>query len=111
MTQNIPLRLKIAREYARNGQLSASTLTNLIQHPKQMGQFLSYYWKEGRQPISYQVRKGLIGCFYKFSEKQFAECKDDSANIKIRDILFLTHARPKTREQEVLFKKIAEDKL
>lgn len=107
--RHIPLML--ARELARVGDLPAEVLTRLIKRPDEMGEFLAHYWKDGRQPLSHQVRKGLAACFHKFNEYQFAKWNKNSDAIKIRDILFLTHAKPKGDEQTELFKKIAEDRL
>lgn len=107
--RHIPLML--ARELARNGNLPSSVLTNVIQRPDEMGEFLAHYWKDGKQPLSHQVRKGLAACFHKFDEYQFAKWNKNSAGIKIRDVLFLTHAKPKDENEEKLFKKIANDTL
>lgn len=107
--RHIPLLL--LRELARIGKLHSSVLRDVIQRPDEMGEFLAHYWKDGRCPISHQVRKGLAAALLKFSEYELAKWDKNSASIRVRDILFLTHAKPKTPEQEILFKKIADDKL
>jgi hypothetical protein len=45
-----------------------------------------------------------------FDRYQISKWNKD-ASIKLRDVLFLTHAKPKTKEQESLFKDLAENKL
>ena len=60
--------------------------------------------------LSNQLRKGIADSFFKFDEYQFAKYNRDGA-IKLRDALFLTHPRPRTGAQKVLFEKIAQDNL
>ena len=72
----------------RTDGLVRKTLEEVIQRPDEMGEFLSIYWKEKRQPISAQVKKGLRACFGKFSDYQFAKWDRDAA-VKLRDVMFL----------------------
>jgi 60 kDa SS-A/Ro ribonucleoprotein len=107
--RHVPLLL--ARELARIGKLPHEVLTNIIQRPDEMGEFVAHYWSEKKQPLSNQVKKGLANCFHKFSEHQLAKWNKSSAAVKLRDVLFMTHAKPKTAEEADLFKRIAEDRL
>lgn len=103
--------LAIMRELARTKSLKAEALNAVIQRPDEMGEFLAIYWKDGRQPIANQVKRGLAMAFNKFSEYQLAKWDKNSAAVSLKDVLFLTHPKPQTAEQEVLFRKIAQDKL
>ena len=103
--RHVPLLLM--RELARSGNMKAEDLAAVIQRPDEMGEFLSIYWKEGRTPISNQVRKGLASAFTKFNEYSLAKHDKNSALITIRDVMFLTHPTPETVAQEELFKRIA----
>jgi hypothetical protein len=107
--RHIPLLL--TRELARNGKLAAATLTNVIQRPDEMSEFLSIYWKDGKVPISAQVKKGLANAFLKFNEYTLAKWDKNSAAVKLRDVMFLTHVKPQTPAQEALFKKVANQTL
>jgi len=107
--RHIPLLL--TRELARKGALKSETLTDVIQRPDEMGEFLSIYWKDGKTPISNQVKKGLANCFDKFNEYQLAKFDKNGASVSIRDVMFLTHAKPKSPEQEALFKRIASQEM
>lgn len=107
--RHIPLLL--ARELARNGKLQAQTLTNIVQRPDEMSEFLSIYWQDGKTAVSNQVKKGLAACFNKFNEYQLAKWNKNSAAIKLRDVMFLSHPRPQTDAQAELFKRIASDTL
>lgn len=103
--------LLLTRELARAGKLTAHTLQSVIQRPDEMGEFLSIYWKGGKTPISNQVKKGLGLALNKFNEYQLAKWDKSNAAIKIRDVLFLTHAKPKDEKTAELFRKIADQSL
>ena len=107
--RHIPLLLQ--RYAASLGKLSADVLADVIQRPDEMGEFLSMYWKEKRQPLSNQVKKGLAKAFCKFNEYQLAKWDKNSAAIRIRDVMFMVHPKPQNADQAALFKKVAEDKL
>lgn len=107
--RHIPLLL--TRELAKVGELKAEVLDSVIQRPDEMSEFLSLYWKDGKSPISNQVKKGLAKAFVKFNEYQLAKWDKNSAAISLRDVMFLSHAKPSTVEQEALFKRVANQKL
>ena len=107
--RHIPLLL--ARELARSGRLQAQTLTNIIQRPDEMSEFLSIYWQEGKTAVSNQIKKGLAACFNKFNEYQLAKWNKNSAAIKLRDVMFLSHPKPQSTAQAELFKRVASDSL
>jgi len=107
--RHIPLLL--VRELARTGKLSADTLAAVIQRPDEMGEFMSLYWKEKKTPISNQVKKGLAAAFVKFNEYSLAKWDKNSAAISLRDIMFLSHPKPTSPEQEALFKRVANQEL
>ena len=60
--------------------------------------------------LSNQLRKGVADAFFKFDEYQFAKY-NRGGEIKMRDALFLTHPKPRTEAQKVLFEKIAQNNL
>ncbi len=102
--RHVPLLL--VRELARQGyKKTAEVLKEVIQRPDELTEFLAIYWKDGRCPLSAQVKKGLAGAFTKFSPYQLAKYNRDEA-IKLRDVLFLSHAKPINKEQEVVWKKL-----
>jgi len=107
--RHVPLLL--VRELARSGKLQATALTSVIQRPDEMSEFLSIYWQEGKTAVSNQVKKGLAACFNKFSEYQLAKWNKNSASIKLRDVMFLSHPKPQSVEQTELFKRVAADTL
>lgn len=93
--RHVPLLL--VREMARlhsHKRLVAATLERVIQRPDELTEFLAIYWKEKRQPLSAQVKKGIGRAFAKFNEYNLAKYDRDGA-VKLRDALFLSHAKPK----------------
>lgn len=105
--------LLIAREMARlpkHKALVANTLSGIIQRPDELTEFLAIYWKDKRQTLSAQVKKGLARALLKFNEYSLAKYNRDGA-VKLRDVLFLTHAKPHNEEQATLFKKLVDGTL
>jgi len=89
--------LLIARTMAKldtHKHLVADLLEEIIQRPDELTEFLAIYWKDKKQPLSAQVKKGLARAFAKFNEYSIAKYNRDGA-IKLRDVLFLVHAKPK----------------
>lgn len=107
--RHIPLLL--TRELARHGKLQASVLNQVVQRADEMSEFLSIYWKDGKTPLSNQVKKGLAQAFGKFNEYQLAKYDKKSAAISLRDVMFLTHAKPHDEAQAALFKRVANQEL
>lgn len=110
--RHVPLFL--VREMARNENqkfLVADTLSLIIQRADELAEFLSIYWKDGKdQPISAQVKKGLARAFIKFDEHSLSKYNGDK-DIKLRDVLFLTHPKPQDNKQEKVWKKLANNQL
>ena len=107
--RHVPLALM--RGLAKQGTLKAQDLADVIQRPDEMSEFLSLYWKDKKEPISNQVKKGLALAFGKFNEYQLAKWDKNNAAIKLRDVMFLAHPKPTSPAQEALFKKVADQKL
>lgn len=107
--RHIPLLL--TRELAKLGGLTATTLAAVIQRPDEMSKFLELYFESGKQPLSNQVKRGLGQAFKKFSEFQLAKWDKHTAKFSVKDIMFLTHPKPDTAVQELLFKQVATEKL
>lgn len=104
--RHVPLLL--AREMARHEThkpFVAATLNSVIQRPDELTEFLSIYWKDGKQMLSNQAKKGLGLAFQKFDEYQLAKYNKDQS-IKLRDVLFLSHAKPVDKAQGKLWKKL-----
>ncbi|MGC2194677.1 MAG: TROVE domain-containing protein, partial [Terriglobales bacterium] len=100
--------LLLVREMARHTThrgLVAETLERVIQRADELCEFVAIYWKDGRVPLSAQVKKGLAAAFPKFDEYQLAKY-DRGGPIKLRDVLFLSHAKPRDDQQAGVWKKL-----
>jgi hypothetical protein len=94
----------------RGGPGVADTIANVVQRPDEMMELLAIYWRNGRRPLAKQLQRGLAKAIRKFDEYQLAKYNRDGV-VKLRDVLFLSHAKPTSSEQAELFKKIAENRL
>jgi hypothetical protein len=105
--------LFIAREMARlpkHKAYVAGVLASVIERPDELTEFLAIYWKDKRQPLSSQVKKGLAKAFKKFNAYQLAKYNRDNS-VKLRDVLFLTHPKPLDAKQEEVWKKLVDGTL
>jgi hypothetical protein len=92
----------------------ADTLAHVIQRPDEMSEFLAIYWRDGKRPLSKQVKLGLARAMNKFTPYQLSKWATDrevGRKIKIRDALFLSHAKAKNPEQDALWKQLIEKTL
>lgn len=110
--RHVPLLL--VRELARHPKKSereyvSDTLARVIQRPDELTEYVAIYWKDGKEPLSAQSKRGLAKAFLKFNEYSFAKY-DREGTIKLRDVLFLSHAKP-TDDKVTLFKKIVDGTL
>lgn len=113
--------LLIAREMARHDshkQHVQSVLREIIHRPDELAEFLAIYWGNGdrqkveqhERPLANSVKRGLADAFTKFDEYQLAKWNRQNA-IKLRDVLFMVHAKPKDKDQADLWKRLVDDKL
>ncbi len=113
--------LLIVREMARHEKhrvLVADTLAHIIQRPDEMTELLAIYWADAlgpmqqrkKQPVSAQIKKGLARALTKFDAYQLAKYDRDGA-VRIRDVLFLVHAKPKDASQEKVWKQLVDGTL
>ena len=68
--------LLLVREMARHTThrgLVAETMAAVIQRADELAEFVAIYWKDGRAPLSGQVKKGLAAAFGKFDEYALAK--------------------------------------
>jgi hypothetical protein len=122
--ENMKLRhapLLVLREMARietHRGLVADTLDRIIQRPDELTELLAIYWADAlgpmqqrkKQPISAQIKKGLAKALTKFDAYQLAKYDRDGP-VRIRDVLFLVHAKPKDAAQEQVWKELVDGKL
>jgi hypothetical protein len=104
--------------HEKHRALVADTLDRVLQRPDEMTELLAIYWADAlgpmqqrkRQPVSAQIKKGLARALTKFDAYQLAKYDRDGA-VRIRDVLFLVHAKPKNAEQEKVWKQLVDGEL
>lgn len=111
--RHVPLLL--VRELARDSKrcqdgLIAETLCAVIQRADELAEFLAMYWSDGKKPLAKQVKRGLAKALTKFDEYALAKYNRDAA-IKLRDVLFMVHAKPQDDEQAALWKRLVDGQL
>jgi 60 kDa SS-A/Ro ribonucleoprotein len=105
--------LMLVREMARHAShlpYVRATLAAVIQRADELAEFLALYWKDKKQPIARSVQRGLADAFKKFDAYSLAKYNRDNP-IKLRDVLFLTHAKPKDAEQGAIWKQLVDGTL
>jgi 60 kDa SS-A/Ro ribonucleoprotein len=116
--RSIPLVLVTELAKQHNGDSLISELTNrIIQRADEITELLSYYIISEKRTgakklnkLSNQIKKGIAKSFYKFDEHQFSKYNRNT-EIKLKDAMFLTHPRPRSEAEKILFEKIANDEL
>lgn len=114
--RHVPLLL--CRELARDSSrfAVAATLAECIQRPDEITEFLAIYAKDSTdktkplRKLPSQVKRGLAKAFTKFNEYSLAKYNRDGA-VKLRDALFLCHAKPLDEAQADLWKRLVDGKL
>jgi hypothetical protein len=104
------LLLSVLAQTGRGSSLVAETIETVISRPDELGELVAIYWRGGRRPLSKQLKTGLARAFRKFDAYQLAKY-DRSAPIKLRDVLFMVHAKPRDEVQAEVWKKLVDGAL
>lgn len=107
--RHVPLKLCVElakRKYPKTHEV----VFDVVQRADELTELLSLYWAKGKTPISAQMKKGLAKAFTKFNEYHLAKYNRDEA-IKLKDVLFMCHAKPKDQAQGELWKRLIDGKL
>lgn len=109
--------LLIVREMARlpnHKKIVGKLLPDIIMRADEITEFLAIWQVDDPKPLSKtlskQAKLGLAKAFLKFDEYQLAKYNRDG-KIKLRDALFLCHAKPDSDARDVLWKKLINNQL
>lgn len=94
----------------RGGPGVAETIRDTISRPDEITELVSLYWLPGKRPLSAQLKRGLAMAFDKFNEYSLAKYNQDGA-VKLRDVLFLSHAKGADPDRDALYKRLANRQL
>lgn len=94
----------------RGGHGVSDAIASTIRRADELGELVALYWKDGKRPLSKQMKVGLAKAFAKFNEYALAKYDRDGP-VKLRDVLFMTHVKPKDDAHASLLKRVAERQL
>lgn len=97
-------------ERQKDPQALAQAINDVCQRPDDLGELLAMYWQGGKKPLAHALRRGLSMALGKFDAYRLSKYAARGA-IRLRDVLFLTHAKPKDDAQAALWKQLADDTL
>lgn len=107
--RHAPLWLAVAMA-PRGGRIVGDTVARIIQRADELGELLALYWKDGKKPISAQIKRGLAEAFTKFDAYQLAKY-DRPGSVRLRDVLFLTHPKPTSEQQAETWRQLVDGTL
>lgn len=111
--RHVPLLLLSALTKRGSGnKLVADTIARVVQRADELSELLAIHAKANcvtpdkiKPKLPAQMKKGLARAFIKFDEYQLAKYDREGA-VRLRDALFLVHAKPKDDEQAALWKRL-----
>lgn len=108
--RHAPLHLIVAliragKTNARFREGLRETIADVIQRPDELAELLALYWNPKKVPLTKQLQRGLGDAFPKFNAYSLAKYNQDNP-IKLRDVLFLSHAKPKDAEQAEIWQQL-----
>lgn len=107
--RHVPL-LLCAELAKRGGRIVSDTLAQVIQRADEPGEFVSIYWRDGKRPLSKQIKLGLARALQNFDAYQLAKY-DREKSVRLRDVLFMVHAKPKDEKQAADWKALVDGTL
>lgn len=116
--RHVPLYLTaLLAQRASGTSLVSETISAVIQRADELAEFVAIYaGTNGVTPdkvkskLSNQARKGLADAFGKFNAYALAKYNRGDA-VKLRDVLFLCHAKPRDAEQAAIWAKLIDGTL
>jgi len=125
--RSIPLVLAVELAKVHSGDnLVRRMVSRIIQRADELTEIVAYYASANARhkntkevngknkvlhALSKQMAKGIADAFYKFDEYQLKKYSAADKDIKLRDVLFLTHPKPRNKEEKLLFSRLANNEL
>lgn len=108
--RHVPLFLCVQLLRLKVGKIAGDTIAAVVKRPDEMGELITLYRKEKRIPLAAQLKKALAQVFPTFSSYQLAKWNGDAA-VKLRDVMFMVHPKPKDAEQAAIWKQLVDGTL
>lgn len=107
--RHVPLWLLVALARTASGtSLLSETIPKVVQRADELAEFCAQYWAANPdKDITAQMKKGLARAFEQFGEYHFAKY-DREKDVKLRDVMRLTHPRPADETRSALYKRVIE---
>lgn len=86
-------------------------VADVVERPDDILEILACYVKLYGKPIPNGLKKALGNAMHKFNEYSFSKYSGENKEFRFRDVLRLTHVKPKDKEEEELFRRILKDEL
>lgn len=94
-----------AHEYTRR------TIRNVVVRPDDITEIMSCYQTLYGKPFPNAMKREVAAAIQQFDEYQLAKYNGGNKELKLRDVLRITHPVPRSAEQEALFRKVLDDTL
>lgn len=94
----------------RGGPGVADAIDGTVRRADELGELVALYWRGGRKMLPKQMKLGLAKAFNRFNEYALAKYNRDGP-VKLRDVLFLSHAKPKDEDTAALWKRLVDGEL
>lgn len=105
--RHVPLWMCVQLLRLKVGALAGRTIEHVVQRPDEMGELIALYRRDGRIPLAAQLKKALARVFVKFSPYQLAKWDRDAA-VKVKDVMFMVHPKPKDEAQAAVWKQLVD---
>ena len=108
--RHIPLFLCVQLLKLKAGVIAGKTIELVVKRPDEMSELITLYRKDKRIPLAAQLKKGLARVYPTFNAHQLGKWNKD-ATIKLRDVMFMVHPKPKDAEQAAVWKQLVDGTL
>lgn len=97
-------------EIHRGDKLIGKAIERIVKRPDELTELVAYRLNKYGRTLPHQIKKGLAKAFVKFDEYQLAKY-NRAGDVKLKDVLFMVHPKPKDKEQDKLWKRLINDEL
>lgn len=115
--RHAPLLLASALEYIHRSPRVRQVVPEVVRRADELAELVAIHCRvngvgpdKAKKVLGSQMKRGLAEAFRRFDAYQLAKYNRDGA-IKLRDVLFMVHAKPVDKEQEQTWKRLVDGTL